>query len=335
MLIFMASFLGCHPTCVVDVSYADSPHTVTLTWSDADWAGDLTYGFNEDLHRTVETSTEGGLNTATLTGLPALSEVYYLLNVEGEECAGTFSTNNLAPTTPDLSVSLYAPDEAASWGSIAGVIMGENPSLFILDRFGNWLWSHAHDPDLTSSAVAVDGNEILFNTFDQDRTNDVGAVHRLSLAGENIEDITTEGAHHVFSLLPDGAMAWPSIDVREWYDSKEGKKVSVVGDRILERSAEGEIREVFNIWDHEEPTRHNTWDSTFYPQGRDWTHVNAVNYSEIRGTYSCRSPTWISSTRSTAPPESRWPASPRSGWWREARSMRSSTTPTGPTKAPS
>ncbi len=285
MLLLSLTLLGCRPSCGVEVRYTDSPHTVELSWTESGWSGALVYGYAQDLSRTAEVLSSGDVHTAVLTGLPALETIYYQLTIGGQECADVFTTNNLDPSLPGLTVALYDPAEAGSWQQLAGVAMGESPALFVIDRFGNWLWEYPHDPDLISSAVALDGREVLYNTFSQDRTNDVGEVHRLTLEGEVLDDVRTEGAHHVFAMLPDGAIAYPSIDVREWINPKTGEKESVVGDRLMEISTDGVVREVFNIWDHEEPVEHDAWDSGFYPQGADWTHANAVNYDATRDSY--------------------------------------------------
>ena len=75
------------------------------------------------------------------------------------------------------------------------------------------------------------------------------------------------------------------MEVREWVDPETGLSESVVGDVLWERSEDGPLREVFNLWDHETPVRHEHWDNAFYPQGSDWSHGNGLSYSEERDSF--------------------------------------------------
>ncbi|MFT4975382.1 MAG: hypothetical protein ACI8S6_001269 [Myxococcota bacterium] len=282
--------VGCKDRCNAEVSLGeDAGHSAMLVWDGGGDSATVAYstdGDPGDREGVVTSSGEG--HTATLWGLPPLSEVRYSFTSDGESCEDTFTASGLPSGLPTFATSSHDEDAAGSWRYIAGVAMGEVGSLFIIDREGRWRWHQVHDNEVNVSAVllGVDGETMLYNSFDQDRTNDIGQVHTRSLLGDEVTDTRTEGAHHTFTQLPDGTIAFPSVDVRSWLDPDLDEEVDVVGDRILEIAPDGTVTEIWSIWDHEEPFKHDTWDSSFYGDlGQDWTHGNALNYSPERGTY--------------------------------------------------
>ena len=278
---------GCG-TCGAEITFPeDSSHQATITWSGkADGAVAVIYG---DDGRTAAATSDGRSHSATLWGLPSLAEITYQITDGGEAvCEDVFTARGVSSELPDLAVPVHEPGLTAGWQYIAGVAMGEGRTLFMLDRQGRWVWSSRHSAERTVSAVAIDGDALLYNQFDIDRSNDVGEVTRQPLfADEDAATSTrTEGAHHTFDLLPDGTLAFPSADVRLWTDPETEADVSVVGDRILEVSPDGEVRELWSLWDHETPQKHDAWDSGFYDGlGQDWSHANALRYDAGRDSY--------------------------------------------------
>lgn len=186
-----------------------------------------------------------------------------------------------APDLPRLPVTSYFP-EAVSDGYILGTLMGEEPSLFIADREGYLLWEYPGQVGIQAPVVvpARDGDHLLFNRFAADRAVDIAEVNRLLLGGAVTESIRTDSAHHTFLELPDGTLAYLAVDIRE-----TAEYGTVVGDRVLELRPDGTITQVFSAWDHFSVVVHDNWNSTYYPQGHDWTHANALYYDRQTDTY--------------------------------------------------
>jgi len=280
---------GCSARCDADVTLNDdSAHTASLVWTDSAEAGvSATYASLDDpADRPATVSSDGRQHTAALWGLPPLSEITYTFTANGETCEDTFTTEGMPSGMPTFTVDSYDPSQADGWRYIVGVAMGETGTLFVIDRAGRWRWHERHSPEINVSAVSVDGGTMLYNSFDQDRTNDIGQVNLQPLQGGEVTGVRTEGAHHTFAHRPDGTIAFPSVDVRAWTDPESGEEVDVVGDRILEVAPDGAVTELWNIWEHEEPSKHDAWDSGFYEElGQDWTHANALTYSEDRDSY--------------------------------------------------
>lgn len=280
--------VGCKTPCEAAVTLnEDAAHSAQLVWSGPDGAATVAYsGATDPDDRAGVVASDGGEHTATLWGLASLAEITYSFTVDGETCTDTFTAAGVPSGLPTFTVTSYDEDAADGWRYLAGVAMGDTGTLLIVDRDGRWRWHEVHDEAINVSAVALAGDTLLYNSFDQDRTNDIGQVHARPLLGEGTVDTRTEGGHHTFAYLPDGTIAFPSIDVRTWLDPDDNEEVSVVGDRILEVAPDGTVTELWSIWDHEEPVKHGEWDSGFYGSvGKDWTHANALNYNAERDTY--------------------------------------------------
>ena len=179
-----------------------------------------------------------------------------------------------------LPVTLHA--EQVAEGYILGALLGEGSSLFIADRDGYILWRHDGPAGVLTPVVApaLDGQHLLYNEFAEDRTIDIGAVNRLGIDGGLAESIRTESAHHTFTELPDGTVAYLAVDVRETEEYG-----GVVGDRLIEVHPDGSVTQVFTVWEHFEITEHANWSSNHYPQGHDWTHGNALYYNAKTQSY--------------------------------------------------
>jgi hypothetical protein len=182
---------------------------------------------------------------------------------------------------PRFEVTAYDPDRVEQ-GYLLGSLLGEEPALFIADRDGQVLWMHPGQVGVLNPVVAMarDGHSLLYNEFAEDRTVDIGAVNRLGLDGIPGDSTRTESAHHTFTELPDGTVAYLGIDVRE-VESYGG----VVGDRVVEVHPDGTVSQVFTAWEHFNVVPHQYWGSDFYPQGHDWTHGNALFYDEASDSY--------------------------------------------------
>lgn len=280
---------GCKNRCSAEITLnEDNAHSAALTWS-ARTEGTVTFSYSGDgdaTDRLGAVDSSGAKHTAVVWGLPPLAEIQYQFDSDSESCVDTFTASGMPSGLPTFSVPSYDEADIGSWRYLAGIAMGEAGTLFVIDRDGRWRYHQAHDRALNVSTVTVDGGTLIHNSFDQDRTNDIGQVHFIDIITGDTVSTRTEGAHHTFAHLPDGSIAFPSVDVRPWTDPDSGEEYRVVGDRILEIAPDGTVAELWSSWDHAEPTIHDAWDSGFYGDlGQDWTHANALNYSEERDSY--------------------------------------------------
>ena len=180
------------------------------------------------------------------------------------------------PAENDVDTTIFDPNALAG-NELLGSLMGEDATLFISDREGNFIWDKEGEPGILNPVIQVDrsGQWLLYNEFAEDRSVDVGSIKRVGTDGEVRENWRTEQAHHTFVELPDGVFAYLAVDIRDTPDHG-----TVVGDRIVEVHPDGSTFEVFNIWNDLEVVEHDDWESDFYPQGHDWTHGNALWYDE-------------------------------------------------------
>ena len=89
--------------------------------------------------------------------------------------------------------------------------------------------------------------------------------------GTTIRTIETPLGHHVFTELPDGTITYIALDRRT---PEYGQ---VCGDALIEIAPDGSrtsTQHGANIPLYESDFFH----ADFYPQGRDWTHTNFVEY---------------------------------------------------------
>ncbi len=279
---------------VVDTS--QHTNAAVLSWSTDD-AGTSYVEYDVD----GETFQRSGGKTATtdhqvaLFGLPALADIAWraITEIDGAEitCEGELTTGNLPAGLPDVEVTIYDEDRVSSERYMLGVVMGTDASWpFIIDRQGNWVWHWEGELENSVQAeLAWDGQGILINSFAFDRGEDRGYVYQIDLLGGTTAQYTTPGGHHIFERLDEG-FAYPSVDIEDWYNPSIGAIEQVAGDAIMEL-VDGQSTEVFNFWDWQEPTLNDYWDTIFYPNARDWTHVNSIDYSAAYDSYLVSSPT--------------------------------------------
>lgn len=269
---------GCKAPCG-DVRHTESPHTIVISELTGDRVEYTAAG------RAQTAMIEEGI--ALLTGLPPLSEVRYqqLGADDALICEEAVMSWNLPAGLPQLTVTENQRDRISPDQVIIGTIVGSASVIFAVDREGRWLWHHTLEADRIAVDVHIQGSDILHNVFAAEFTEDVGEIRTLNLAGERLKTLRTEGAHHVFEPTEHGTIAWPAVDIRDWYDEKREETITIVGDRLMESQPDGTTVERFNIWDHEDPTRHDQWHAAFYGQGFDWTHANGIHYSSERDSY--------------------------------------------------
>jgi len=292
MWFFLAGLAGCGPlgeAAEWDVSSTEVSTVFRVDWS-LDSEGTVWVEFGEaDCDRSTP-QQEGTAGEVLLLGLGPMAEVCVRLvaEIDGVEHVGDkrfVETGLLERIVPEFNISEYDP-EAVEPGYLLGSTAMNPGARFVLDRTGKVLWSHAVELGRLSPQISVanEGGGFLTNEFSEYHDVDIGLVSKLSLGGEVEWTQRTELAHHVFQQLPDGTLAFLAIDVRE-----TAEYGPVVGDVIIEVAADGSEREVWNVWDHEDQFPlgpNNGWDRGFYPQGKDWSHGNALRYNADQDTYT-------------------------------------------------
>jgi len=274
MLLLLA--LGCQGDCDATRTPGPTLHQVALRIPHPDGGAALELTLDGAPAGSHAMIRDGDSLTLTLNGLPPLSEVRYrLIPDSGRRCVGAFTTDNLPPQLPELSVT--RSDDAAMDDAVLllGTLMGATSAVFIIDRQGRFRWHRIIDDGALTSDVHIVSDTILHNRYDQERIEDIGAVAATTLLGEPDEEIRTAWGHHVFAPLADGGLAWPALDIRAWSDPDSGETLDVVGDRIL--TTDGEV---FSIWDVAEPELDTGTEQGFYELGYDWSHANALQATD-------------------------------------------------------
>ncbi|MEC7987277.1 MAG: aryl-sulfate sulfotransferase [Myxococcota bacterium] len=189
-------------------------------------------------------------------------------------------TGSFPISAPSMDVYPYRDDIS---GYFLGTIFGPPERLVIFDMQGRILWQIQQFDDNhggIDSRLSQDKKSIYFNRFSKDKNVDGGHIHELALDGTPIRQIETPMAHHTFTELPDGTLTYIALDPRD--TEMFGP---VCGDKIVEISPDGSQSTIFSTWGNLTLFESEYFDSTFYPQGHDWTHTNFISYNAESESY--------------------------------------------------
>ena len=283
--------LACAPQadlrCTAELD-SDVPTLLSISWA-ADGDSHVEFGVDEALGNRSPVST-GAEHRVPLYGMPADSTVYWRAVTEGVgECSGQTRTGSVPDETPSVTISIDTDGRSsARW--IAGNLfrfIADEPRLAAFDRqTGQWVWAIVGNEGQISSDMqfAAGSNDVIFNQFDAAFAQDTGNLRRITLAGDTVWEWPTPLAHHMFAQLPDGKIAFQSLDVRPWTPPEGGEELQLIGDRVMELDpSDGATAEIFNAWDWLPVEENRHWeDLSLYPFGVDWTHGNALKYTAAR-----------------------------------------------------
>ena len=250
--------------------------------------------------------TAAEVHTIPLLGLLPYEVVGYRLTGDDFECRGQLDAKSISGRIPEVRTETIDPDRMSNelfWlGSAISMDHGATP--FAVDRAGRFRWIRPGQPERIGGQVEFrkGSRAVIFNSFATDFTLDSGVLRTVSLEGENLQQRPAPLSHHVFTQLPDGSVAYPAVELRDWLDPDTGEWVPVIGDTIVEMDTNGSERTVFSAWDWKPVQKHDHWTSSFYGDAHDWTHANALQYIEERDSYLITFPhldTFLEIDRST------------------------------------
>ena len=237
----------------------------------------------EEEHATVpgEAASTG---KALLFGAPAERALRYRL-VAGEEgtyrCSGLqgAETGSLPVDFPLLNVQI-TDSEAISPGYLLtnASPSGSQPWSLVLDGAGQVLWAWSSGMVNSRVRIAPDLQAFLVATPGGDGPDD-DAIMRVGLDGGILDRYTFPHIWIDFAVLPDGAIAALTDDVRDF--EYEGETRHIMGQALVLREADGSQRTLWSIFDALMPDLTQRWNTftSFSDTGEDWSHVNGVSYS--------------------------------------------------------
>lgn len=308
LFLFLGS--GCSPTegdpvCEISVKrHHATAATVSFVTDEAEQVSvDIRQG---DEQWTITEPEAIEVHDIPLIGLLPYEKASYRLKSDAFECKGSLDAKSLLGNIPSITVEMFEPESLSDnrfWLG-AAISMDSGATPFVIDREGRFRWLRPARPERIGGQIEFQrgSRAVLFNSFATDFTLDSGVLRTVTFEGETLNQQPAMGSHHVFVQLPDGTLAYPVIEIRDWFDPDIQETVSVIGDTIVELSPSGEMTTVFSAWDWKDVQKHDHWTSSFYGDSHDWTHANALQYVEERDSYLITFPhldTFLEIDRST------------------------------------
>ncbi len=229
---------------------------------------------------------DDGAFEATLLGFKPDTDVRAVAyaTIDGSEVESgdlSFTTGSVPSILPETSVWRDEAAGTAAGGIFITSLVPEGPPV-ILDGDGDYLWwrdPHANTPfTLSPVQPARDGHGLLYLVWSADHVegsyDDDRRLLDVSWNGTIDRAIQAPDAHHDFAELPDGSIAMIV------YDEREFDGLVLRGDKLVERTFEGDEVTIWSIWDHipYDPDRSR-------PANQSWGHCNAVRYDEAQDAY--------------------------------------------------
>jgi hypothetical protein len=267
---------------------AGVPTVVQVTFeTSAPADGTVEFGSSHLLGQsTGRISTSETDHSALLVGVPA-GTAYYRIHaqMDGVDHCSDIREAQTAPLPLDLpELTLADLPGSSSGGYTVTPIRGLGHSwVVILDSAGRYVWVYQAEEPIWGAALSLDRRAVLMNTWPGSADND-GEVFRVALDGTLDHTFAAPGIHTDFVELEDGTIATLGWVIREFEDGQR----RLLGDTIVELSTDGEVRTVWDIFDHIEPDLDQTYPMGWLPQDpelEDWSHVNFISHDPDRDQY--------------------------------------------------
>ncbi len=231
-----------------------------------------------------------------LLGMPEDTDVHWTGTTVFDDgssasCSGVTRTGRAPGDFPDVVPAVDEPGQDDSPWLIGAFYAGAgarnaNLQIGIYRRDGTLVWYYEGQGNTSGFDVqyAREGG-IWFNEYLGAMGSTEVSLHRVSLLGTTLDLLSTPYAHHGFTELPDGTLAYDIVDSRAYTDPTTGEESTWVGDGIVEMAADGSSEQVFSTWDALEPRANERSDQGTLYDGVDWTHGNMVSYDADTDLY--------------------------------------------------
>ncbi len=262
------------------------PTVVVVSWTtETPGPSWVEFGVDGALDRTTSVEDDGTTeHEFRLVGLPASTEVQFraVSESDGVESAstGTAWTREFPPHVPRMGFGALDHDLAAPNAYVAASVFGATTGTLVADREGSvlWFWQQPGNVTIPKMELRNGSTELIAMVTPAAFGTQNAQIRIFSIADGSEQGFTlTGGAHHAFTQLPDGSIAYIHADIREW-ENPLGEVVKVAGDAIAIRSPDGDTRDLFTIWDWQAPAWNEWWGDGYFAGASNWTHANALDY---------------------------------------------------------
>lgn len=266
------------------LALGDVPTTIVATWSTSAPTRRTITGTFGDRQVTIDEGEAATEHAVVLAGFPASTEVTVRVEAGAESEEATITTGTVASWLPGVTTYAEVPEDGEGGFTVAPVILQAGGGVAIFDDEGAPVWTYPPDEVMTfwpfRARLSLDGRAILYN--EPSTSVDLpGSVVRVSLDGGESTRVEVDGHHTDFVEVSAGAYGMLGWEIQEIDDRK------ILGDTIVERSADGEERLVWSAWDDFEPDLTLTYPNYYPadPEVEDWTHINSLAYDAAEDAY--------------------------------------------------
>lgn len=258
-----------------------APGTAVVRWrTHAPATSVVVWGEEEELDRA--TRDDGALRTeheVLLVGPPGGRAVRWQVRSEDGDgrCEGPVKRWDVPEAEGGYAeLGLEVQEAGYTPGFRLLPLYGSRAWVVLVDDEGRVPWSWPLPDPLIPAQVMLDADGVTLRVLGlpEDPELGTGGVYTLRFDGQGERFDPLPYAHHAFTRLPDGRLAWLRTDVRE----VEGHLVA--GDQVVLSGPAGEdATAILSTWDLWTPdvAAVLAGENHYYTKWLDWTHANGVS----------------------------------------------------------
>ncbi len=173
---------------------------------------------------------------------------------------------------PALTVERLDPDHSHRGYYVTAVVGSATAVIF--DSDGDYVWWYHLDgvEQLGRVRLSRDGQGVFMASVNLDGKADTDIVF-VPFDGSTEVHLSTPDRHHDFVELQDGSLVYTA------FHATDVGELVVAGDRLMERSADGNTRVIYDVTDHHTPVPGSS------SGGTRWPHANAVDSVDDDGAF--------------------------------------------------
>lgn len=280
----LAPLWACHSSGITDIVATVDPDMATVvhvSWTTTEaGTGHVEFGASDAYGSSSPEDTAGTSHRATLYGLTADTVCHFAV-VSGDATSDdqTITTDPLPNGLPvfEEAVPITDPDAGPLLLTSTINLEADHSVVEVINTAGAPVWYWKIDGGVVSARLMSDGSGVYYIAEDRE---DRSANKLVFVTFEGVvTEIPIPDVHHDVIEGPDGG--WVTF-VSEY---REMDGTNVAGDEIVEVSADGSMRVVWNAFENLPVVENGGWETSQLEDAVDWTHANGLVYDPTDDSY--------------------------------------------------